>query len=436
MIGKQAARDAILVVGGRIGFVVLWFVAVLVVYRSLGSDAAGLAQAGLFAVSIACVKIASGCVVDPSDLALMRRAPGLLRTDPAGAYALFRAAFWLRAVATLLVVGAMIVFATRFSRDILGHPEAAPLIRFVGAAIIGEMLVRSIMVVLQASERFVELVLLEGLMQCLRLAAILLLWALGIMQVELVLASHAAASFLTVLVGATLLLPRALFASARFHAADMRQLLHFLKWMMPAMVLAAFNERLDILMVYGLGGSEAAGRYGAMLTLAMVPDLIAGSLSSLLQPRIAQMREQGTYAANLRRFLQVSLPLTGVGFLLALLLAKPVITLVLGETYATGSTIFLWLLAGTLVWLAVAPLPLAMVAVHAPARTALVTVGQFVIVASLGLLLMPRYGLIGMAAAALAMRVGVALALYLMARRLSVPVGPSPVLRPVQSHAP
>ncbi len=93
---RAAARDAALVVGGRIGFVALWFLAVLLVYRGLGSDAAGLSQAGLFAVAIATVKIASGCIVDPGDVALMRRAPELLRRDPEAAYSLFRAAFLLR----------------------------------------------------------------------------------------------------------------------------------------------------------------------------------------------------------------------------------------------------------------------------------------------------------------------------------------------------
>jgi O-antigen/teichoic acid export membrane protein len=416
----REARDALLVIGGRIGFVALWFLATLLVYRGLGSDAAGLAQAGLFALAIACIKIASGCLLDPGDVALMQHAPRLMHSDPDAAYHLFRAAFWLRGGGTLAIVVTLLVFAHFFSREVLGHPEAAPLIRYVAVAIVGDILLRSVMVVLQASERFVAFVLLEGLMQVLRFGSILLLWLLGTIEVELVLACYAAASLLAAAVGVVWLMPRRLFASARFDPADMRQLLHFLKWMMPAMVLAAVNERLDLVLVYGVGGADAAGRYGAMLTLALVPDLVAGSLSSFLQPRMARMRATGTYDSSLRLFLWISLPTAIVGFLLALLLAHPVIALVLGGTYAESSDIFLWLLAGTLFWLAVTPLPLNMVAVHAPARIALVTLGQSVIIISIGsLLLLPLYGAVGMAASVCAMRFGVGTALYIMARRIA-----------------
>ncbi|MDP3415506.1 MAG: oligosaccharide flippase family protein [Falsiroseomonas sp.] len=432
---RVMARNAALVISGRIGFVALWFLAVLLVYRGLGSDTAGLSEAGLFAIAIACVKIASGCIVDPSDVALMRRAPSLLRDDPEAAYRLFRAAFVLRGGLTAAVVLTLLLFAEIFSRDILGHPEATPLVRFVAAAIVGDMLFRSVMVVLQAAERFKALVLLEGFMQVLRFGSILLLWAFGAIQVELVLASYAAASFLALLVGAAGLLPRRLFASPRFEAKDLRHLLHFLKWMMPAMVLAAFNERLDILLVFGFAGSDVAGLYGAMLTLALVPDLVAGSLSSLLQPRIARMREEGSYASMLRLFLRISLPLLGVAFLLALLFARPVITLVLGPTYAAETGSFLWLLAGTLIWLAVTPLPMTMVAVHAPAQIALVTAGQLAIVASLGLILLPMHGPVGMAIAVFTTRISVALALFLMARRLAMPMRGGALLRVRQTHA-
>jgi O-antigen/teichoic acid export membrane protein len=146
---------------------------------------------------------------------------------------------------------------------------------------------------------------------------------------------------------------------------------------------------------------------------------VAGSLSTLLQPRIARMREEGTYSANVRRFLWICLPAAGIAFLLALLLAHAVIALVLGETYAAGSGIFLWLLGGTLFWLAVTPLPLTMVAVHAPARIAVLTLLQSAIVVLAGLLLLPSNGPIGMAVAVFTMRVGVAAVVYFVAQRLT-----------------
>ena len=86
---------------------------------------------------------------------------------------------------------------------------------------------------------------------------------------------------------------------------------------------------------------------------ALVPDLVAGSLASVVQPRIARMRSEGTYPAGLRMFLRFSLPGAALAFVAAVLLADPVIPLVLGAGSRPGIPIFLWLLAGTLFWLAV-----------------------------------------------------------------------------------
>lgn len=419
---RQVARDALLLVGGRVGFVVLWFVAVLLVYRGLGADEAGLAQAGLFAVAIACVKIASGCIVDPGDVALMRRAPALLVSEPAAAYRLLRAAFLLRLAATGVVSGVMVAFAAALSQEVIGAASLAPVMGLVVAAILADMLFRSVMVVLQAQERFPALVLLEGFLQVCRLTAILLLWALDAMTVQRVLGAYMGVGFLAALGGGVVLLPRGIFASMAIALSDLRELFDFLKWMVPAMVLAALNERLDILLVYSFSGADSAGRYGAMLTLAMVPDLVAGSLHALVQPRVARMLSEGSFAGTLRLSLRFALPAVALAFVAALFLAPIVIPLVLGASYAPGVPILLWLLAGTLFWLAVTPLALPLVAVHAPARIAMVTIGQSAMIGLGGLILLPLFGPIGMAQAVCAMRVGVALVLLVMARRMAGPV--------------
>lgn len=416
----RAMRDALLVFAGRVIFVGLWYAALVLVYKGLGQDAAGLAQAGLFAVSIACIKIVTGCIVEPVDVALMRRGPALLRSDAGAAFRLFRAAFWMRlaavAAAAGIMLGAVAVFGSRFP----GQPGLMPLVPYLAAAVAGDMLFRSVLVVLQAAERFVAFVLIEGALQVTRFGAILLLWAGGEMRLDHIIASYAAAPYVAALCGA-LLLPRALFASAGTDRDAVLDLFHFLKWMVPAMVLATFNERLDVLLVYSFSGADAAGLYGAMLTLALAPDLLAGSLGSILQPRIVEMRDRGTYAAKLRRYLQFSLPGCALAFACALPLAEPVVRALLGASYAAGVPAFLWLLAGTLFWLAVTPLPLSLVAILAPKRIAAVTVTQSVIVTCGGLLLLPAFGAIGMAQTIFGMRVAIALLLMVLAQRLLRP---------------
>jgi O-antigen/teichoic acid export membrane protein len=416
-VNRNAARDALLVFVGRVLFVALWYVALLLVYKGLGQDEEGLAQAGLFAVAIACVKIISGCLIEPVDIALMRRGPALLRDDPDAAFRLFRAAFWMR-LGAVLAAGAVALAALGvLGPDFPGGPGLAALMPYILVTVAGEMLFRSVLVVLQAAERFITYVLVEGVLQTARFAAILALWALGGMELHNVVAGYAAAPYVAALCGA-LLVPRALLASGAADRDAFADLFHFLKWMTPAMVLAAVNERLDVLMVYSFDGADAAGLYGAMITLAVAPDLLAGSLGSILQPRIVAMQAAGGYAAALRRYLLVALPACGAALGVAMLISEPVLLRLLGPTYAAGVPAFLWLLAGTLFWLAVTPMPMSLVAILAPRRVALVTMGQSAIVVGVGLLLLPAFGVVGMAQAVCAMRVAIALVLLALAHRI------------------
>lgn len=415
----RAARDGLLVVGGRIGFVALWFGAVVLVYRGLGEDEAGLVQAGIFAVAMAIIRIASGCIVDSGDVALMRRAPLLLRADPVAAFRLFWAAFALRLAAALAAGTGLLVFAALAMPGATAGASITPLMGWVVAAIVADALFRSVMVVLQAQERFPALVLLEGSLQLARVVAILVLWAGGWITVGHVLVAYVGVAFAAGFVGAAVLMPRGMATAFALRRPDLAEMFHALKWLLPGMLIGVLSDRLDVLLVFGFGEPEDGGRYGAMVTLALVPDLVAGSLAAIVQPRISRMREEGTYAENLRVFLRFSVAGVVLAYLVALPLAEPVIGLVLGPAYLPGVPAFLVLLAGTLVWLALTPLPLAMVGVHAPKRLALIAVGQTGLILAVGLPLFWLFGKVGMAAGVFTMRVGVAVALLAMARRLA-----------------
>ena len=415
---KHQAFDALLVTAGRIAFVGLWFLAVLLVYRSLGAGPEGLAQAGLFALGIACVKVVSGCLSDSVDLSVMGRIPPLLRAGDPRAFEVLRAAFGLRFGAALVIAGILALAAPFIAEAFLARPEAAGLVRIVAAGILGDTAFRSVLVVLQASERFRSFLLLEALVQIGRFTAVLLLWANDLMRVDLVLACYAAIPFAVALACLTLL-PKELLQSVRFHRRDLNDLLHYLKWMIPAMMLAAVTERLDIFLVYSYTGAEAAGLYGALLTLALMPDIVAGCFSTILQPRIVRLQASGLFAQTVRHFLTFSIPICGLAFLVSLALAEPVVAVVLGERYVPAVPAFHWLLAGTLFWLAVTPLPMTLVGILAPRRIVFLTLVQTVILLVGGFTLLPWFGLVGMAQTVFAMRVLIALVLLATARKMT-----------------
>lgn len=419
---RAAALQALLVTAGRIAFVGFSFVGILVVYRGLGTTEDGLAQAGLFAISLACIKVVSGCVSDPIDLAVMRRTPSLLSSDPARAFEILGAAFALRMAGAATIAALLLLLAPLISVHLLGRPEAATLVRCLALAGLADVFFRAVLVVLQASERFGAFVFMEAMLHVGRFTGILAIWLGGAMRVEAVVGIYAAVALGAALVGVSLL-PSGVVPGLRARWGDLVELCGYLKWMVPAMVLAALTERLDVFLVYSKAGSEAAGLYGAAVTLALIPDILAGCLSTFLQPRVARMHATGRLPDAIRRFLRISLPVCSLAFVASLALSVWLIPLLLGGKYALALPAFHWLLAGTLFWLAVTPVPMTAVAVVAPQRIVLVTVMQATLVLVGGLALLPSFGWVGMAQAVCAMRIAVALALVLAACTLS----PSPV---------
>ncbi len=430
---RSAAIEGLFLTLGRIACVGFWFVGVLLVYRGLGTSDQGLEQAGLFAISIACIKMASGFISDPVDLAVMQRVPGLLLARPDRGFDVLRASFGIRMSAALLVAGFFAIAAPLAGTFQPKWQSAAPYLQYVAIAIIGDTLIRALMVVMQASQRFRGFLLLEGLVSIIRFVAVVILWLEGAMRVDLVLAFYAGASFAVAVLG-IVLLPSGLAGSMRVLRADVMDIVHYLKWMVPAMFLAAANERVDVLLVYNFSGASFAGLYSAALTLALIPDILGGCLSTLIQPRIMLMHERGTFIRSLRQFLSISLPVCGAGFVLAILLAEPIFGALLGPKYVASAPAFYWLLAGTLFWLAVTPLPMNLVAVAMPRRMVFITIAQSAIVAGGGILLLPRLGWIGMAQAIFVMRVVVALLILATARKIAAsPFGAdSPSIFPPQ----
>jgi hypothetical protein len=75
-------------------------------------------------------------------------------------------------------------------------------------------------------------------------------------------------------------------------------------------------------------------------------------------------------------------------------------------------------------------MPMSLVAILAPKRVALVTMGQSVVVVGGGLLLLPAFGVVGMAQAVCAMRVAIALVLLGLAHRIDRRAAPRQGLSP------
>ena len=80
-----------LVTGGQVALLGIWFGATMVVARVLG-----LASFGLYTLCQNAIRLFSGCFGDPLDMAVMREAPIYFRSDRSRALSVIRSAFWMR----------------------------------------------------------------------------------------------------------------------------------------------------------------------------------------------------------------------------------------------------------------------------------------------------------------------------------------------------
>lgn len=167
-----------------------------------------------------------------------------------------------------------------------------------------------------------------------------------------------------------------------------------------ATLLLALSQRADLLMVYGLAGEDAAGRYTIALTLSQLASYAPLALVSSSFPRLAQVPvdEVAALVALLSR-LALAAALICVAILFPLI--PSMVTVLFGDAYRPSIQPTLILLVGTLFWSELWLLARAALARGESTRYFV----AFLMTVSVMLLgdfaLVPRFGIIGAAVASL-----------------------------------
>jgi O-antigen/teichoic acid export membrane protein len=178
-----------------------------------------------------------------------------------------------------------------------------------------------------------------------------------------------------------------------------RRLWIFLRWVLPNNMLYVAFQRLDVLLLVRYVDSRQIGYYGAAIRLTMVLSLFISSLSGFVLPRVARTRSSRD---ALHGFLREAALLSGVlasaaaiGWILA-----PTLVHVLGASYDQAAGIVRVLLLGLVCTAFAAPLTQLLLAEDQPKHLLAQGFVKLLSIASLTVLLAPRYGAIGAAWAA------------------------------------
>jgi O-antigen/teichoic acid export membrane protein len=404
----------VVVPASRMGLLGLWFLGQLLIIRTLPA-----AEVGIYALCVAFIRVLSGFLGDTLDLAVLRKAPTYLVDDRPRGLDVIRAAFWIRVGAgtALGVLGALA--APVLARTYAGGAENAGLVVLAATGVLGDLLVRSALGYFQAAGVFSRYLAVEAVMQVGRFVAVATLAALGLLSVGATLVILVAAQFVAFAVGLALL-PRDVVRISFPAAADLIDVLHYGKWMIVALGAGVLYDNLDVLLLGSFRPQSEVGILAAALALARVPDFIEGCLVTVLHPRVVDWYRRGEFMAVFRRYLAYSVPLTLLGLTAALALGGPLIRL-LGADKVAALPAFRILVVGSFAWLALGPLPTALVALERPRWNLLLCTGALVGKLTAGALVIPAYGFMGAAVVSLAMRLVLTVLVIGFARRVVAP---------------
>ena len=397
----------------RVALLGLWFIATLQIARILGP-----AAFGIYWLCQNAIRIVTGCVSDPLDMAVMREAPIYFRSQPSIAMELIRSAFWLRITAGVLCSLAAAAVPGVVSWLIFDSPDYKLLALFTALGIVGDLLLRSSLGFFQASERFGSFMLVDMLWQLSRVVTVAVLWLCGALTMQAAIILYVAAPFAAFAL-AIMLFPAEVRKPVLPHPDRLRGVLHYSKWMAAVTVMAVIAERLDIFMLKHFRSDHEVGIYGGAMALALIPDFLNSSIQTVLSPRIAPAFADGQFIHLRNSYLKLAVPAGLLAAVIAWLIGGPVIKAFLSTRYVESIDAFKVLILATLFNAVMTPLSSPLVSYVRPKLAMIVSGLSLVIVGGVGVVLIPRYGVMGASMLILITRVIVGSILFVIADRLA-----------------
>ena len=396
---SKTLPQLIFVTAGRAIMLAAWFFATRLLAVTLGPGGFGL-----YFLCQSAIRVLTGCIGDPLDMAVMRQAPLLLRSDRTGALELIRSAFWLRVSIALALLFLAAIAPSLTSRAIFASPELRALAVLTIAGVLGDFLLRSALGYFQVSQQFNRFLIVDAVWQLGRVAVVVILAMLHKLTAPAGIALYVIAPYAAFIV-AFPLLPQDVRQLAPPHNRHITGILKYSSWIVIGLAMAALSERLDVFILERYRGKLEVGIYGGAVFLASIPDFLDGILQTVLAPKIAPAYADGTFNKLQFRYLRFAAPVGLAAGVIAIALSNWGIHRFFNAAYASSVPAFRILIISTLFNLVFTPMPAALVNFIVPKRMLIFTAIGLASVAVGSLLSIPRYGTIGAASTMLLARV-------------------------------
>ena len=229
-------------------------------------------------------------------------------------------------------------------------------------------------------------------MNSLRLTAILALTAFGIFNLQTTLITYITVPFLGFFI-TLFLLPNFLFVKQERSVS--RELLHYSKWVALVGILTAIGSRLDTFISARLLTTTEVGIYAAAVQLTIVVPQLVFALATVVAPKLSSLDSQQKAITYLKKLQLLVLGLSTGGVILLPLMIY-FIPLIYGQDYRASVTPFIILFIAQLVFLLSLPVHQAIFYYFSKPRLFTWTaLGQLVITAVLGWVLISKWGILG-----------------------------------------
>ncbi|NUM55913.1 MAG: oligosaccharide flippase family protein [Candidatus Hydrogenedentes bacterium] len=359
----------------------------------------GRAHYGDLVILLTIMKVASELAGPALDTALVRFV-GAAESGAASAavyvHAVFRAKLWL--AMAIVVAGVLMVWPIQqviFLRESNPNvPLYALALAFLGAAL--TLFYAFVQTCFQARQLFGAYAWLEVLAAVLRLVAVGALALSGFGTVTPMFIAYAGAP-LVVAALAWRSLPIGISAAEPVPAAVWAELWHFTKWVVAACAFTSLAQRIDVFLIAAFDvPAESVGDYCAAVQLTLLGDLVIITLFNVLLPKASRLHKRTELLAFLRSF---GLP-TAVGFvaLVPLLLGSgPIAEWTFGDAFVDTGALFALLLVGTAFALGSAPAGAALYGLGKSRAIAALECAKMMGVLVGGAVMVPQFGVFGMA---------------------------------------
>ncbi len=247
---------------------------------------------------------------------------------------------------------------------------------------------------LQAMQKFISWSLINVFMNGLRLLVILILISQSVLNLDAVLIAYIIMPFLGFLIG-SLFLPRFLLVKNETVVAD--EFFRYNRWIAIFTLMAAVSSRLDTFISGRLLSLEQVGIYSAANQLTSIMPQMIFALATVVAPKLASFNSDLDAIKYLKKLQLFVVGLSVVG-LLFIPVGAFLLPLFFGVAYQQSVMPFIILLLAQLIFLISLPAHQAVFYYFAyPKLFVWVALGNLLIIAMLGWVLISTYGMVGAA---------------------------------------